>query len=54
MPPAQHGVPLRGLAYRRVLDAAVEAKHALSLHATTVSRTRHPSPVTRHPPAPNP
>ena len=34
--PAQHGVPLRGLAYRRVLDAAVEAKHALSLHATTV------------------
>ena len=33
---AQHGVPLRGLAYRRVLDAAVEAKHALSLSATTV------------------
>ena len=32
---AQHGVPLRGLAYRRVLDAAVEAKHALSRSATT-------------------
>ena len=42
-------MPLRGLAYRRVLDAAVEAKHALSLHATTVSRTRDTQPL-----APNP
>ena len=33
---AQHGVPLRGFAHRRLLDAAVEAKHRLSTDATTL------------------